>query len=262
MYGGQDLRYKRTITAAVLLLCLLFMAAALYRICNYRKQEQANSRLNDDLVDMAVIPTDGNDTPQENLSQRSENETVPIIVDFDVLCRGNQDIVGWLYCADSIINYPVVQGDDNDYYLHHLLDESENSSGTLFVDFRNAEDFSDWHTIIYGHNMRNDTMFGTLTEYSSQEYYDAHPVMYLLTPMQNYKIELVAGYVTSFNSEIYGIKNCIEERNTLLQTALDKSDFKSAADINDDDQLITLSTCSYEYENARYVLIGVLREIG
>ncbi len=255
------MKYKRTITAAILRLCLLFMAAALYRIYNYRKQEQANSRLNDDLVDMAVIPTDGNDTPQENLSQRSENEAAPIIVDFDVLCQENQDIVGWLYCADSIINYPVVQGDDNDYYLHHLLDGSENSSGTLFVDFRNAEDFSDWHTIFFGHNMRNDTMFGTLTEYASQEYYDAHPVMYLLTPMQNYKIELVAGYVTSFNSEIYGIKKSIEERNTLLQTALDKSDFNSAADINDDDQLITLSTCSYEYENARYVLIGVLREI-
>lgn len=261
------MKYKKKVKIVVLLLCLLVMAVSIYHICSYWQQEQASLCLIDDLMDKVEKPTDTqtateeSDMPKEAFPQETPKEVAPIVVDFEELWKENCDVVGWLYCPDTVINYPIVQGDDNDYYLRRLLDGSDNIAGTLFIDTRNTGDFSDWNTVVYGHNMHNGTMFGTLTEYNSQEYYNAHPVMYLLTPLQNYKIEIIAGYVTSFDSEIYDIKNTIKERDTIVQTALDKKGFTSEVVITDNDRIITLSTCSYEYENARYVLLGVLREI-
>lgn len=261
------MKYKKKVKMIVLLLCLLVMAVSIYHICSYWQQEQASLCLIDDLMDKVEKPTDTqaateeSDMPKEAFPQETPKEVAPIVVDFEELWKENGDVVGWLYCPDTVINYPIVQGDDNDYYLRRLLDGSDNIAGTLFIDTRNTGDFSDWNTVVYGHNMHNGTMFGTLTEYNSQEYYNAHPVMYLLTPLQNYKIEIIAGYVTSFDSEIYDIKNTIKERDTIVQTALDKTGFTSEVVITDNDRIITLSTCSYEYENARYVLLGVLREI-
>lgn len=129
------------------------------------------------------------------------------------------------------------------------------------MDYRNSADFSDRHTLIYGHNMKNDTMFGSLPEYQSQEYYEQHPVWYLLTPEQNYKVELIAAYVTPSDSAVYGFEKTQEERNALLETALKKSAFTTDISVSDEDRLITFSTCSYEYDGARFVLVGVLCEI-
>lgn len=84
-------------------------------------------------------------------------------------------MLAWLYCPDTVINYPVVQSDDNEYYLRRLMDGSSNTAGTLFADYRCSPDFSDPHTVIYGHNMKNDTMFGILPEYGAQEFYEPHP---------------------------------------------------------------------------------------
>lgn len=120
------------------------------------------------------VADEESDTPKEAFPQETPKEVAFIVVDFEELWKENGDVVGWLYCPDTVINYPVVQGDDNDYYLRRLLDGSNNIAGTLFIDARNKGDFSDWNTVVYGHNMRNDTMFGTLTEYASQEYYCSH----------------------------------------------------------------------------------------
>ena len=130
------------------------------------------------------------------------------------------------------------------------------------MDYRNAADCSDLHTIIYGHNMKNNTMFGSLPKYSKQEYYEEHSVLYLLTPKQNYKVKLIAGYVTPSDSKVYEFEKTKEERSGLLKTALDNSLFTSGTTVSDEDRRLTLSTCSYEYDNARFVLMGILKEIG
>ena len=89
------------------------------------------------------------------LEMLSVQETAPIIVDFEVLQTENKDIIAWLHCPDTKINYPVAQSEDNSYYLRRLLDGSWNTAGTIFMDYRNSADFSDRHTVIYGHNMKN-----------------------------------------------------------------------------------------------------------
>lgn len=115
-------------------------------------------------------------SPTRKTAIKPVSETAPIKVDFERLQEENKDIIAWLYCPDTEINYPVVQSKDNEYYLRRLLDGTWNIAGTLFMDYRNAADCSDLHTIIYGHNMKNNTMFGSLPKYSKQEYYEEHSV--------------------------------------------------------------------------------------
>ena len=97
-----------------------------------------------------------------------------------------KEIIGWIYSDGTPINYPIVQTTNNEYYLRRLIDGTYNQAGSIFMDYKNSSDFSDYNTIIYGHNMKNDSMFGTLTSYESQDYYNEHKEMYLYS--ENKKI--------------------------------------------------------------------------
>lgn len=241
---------------------------ATLNLVDYLRESNQSMNLNESLIGKAVAVNDPApqssdvDFPAEQESEANTEqlpmETAPIEVDFEALWETNEDVVGWIYCEDTPINFPVVQAEDNDHYLHRLIDGTRNSSGTLFADYRNADDFSDSNTIIYGHNMKNKGMFGTLSNYKQQSYYDEHPLMWLLTPDGNYKVELIAGYVTSSTSEIYSFGQAEEEVLALAEQSIEKSTFASDFQVLQGDRFVTLSTCSYEYDNARYVLIGRL----
>lgn len=192
----------------------------------------------------------------------SEEETATeqalISVDFPGLVKRNKDVVGWIYCPDTVIHYPVVQGVDNKKYLHTGLDGNNLTSGTIFVDYRNEAIGQDTNYIIYGHNMINKTMFGSLVNYKKQSYYDKHPVMYYLTPTADYRIELVAGCVVKTKEMIYQTQPDEAVFYEYLAKLQKKSTFRSGLTITQEDSVVTLSTCSYEFDNARYVVIGKL----
>lgn len=271
------------------LLIIIFLAVFLYcayQIAAYIKESIDNFRLVEDMKDIAVVLNeppietqngdDGlSDETQTGKQEAAEQETkqqdtekkatwpsvAPIKVDFELLRQTSQDIRAWLYCEDTMINYPVAQSDDNEYYLYKLLNGNYNRGGTLFMECTNQGDFSDWNTLIYGHNMKNNTMFGTLTDYNSQEYYEEHPIWYLMTPDGDYRIELIAGYVTDTSSEIYTIPQTMEEKDKLVESIMRRSTFATQAEISSKDRLITFSTCTYEYDDARYVLVGILKAL-
>ena len=188
-------------------------------------------------------------------------ESAPITVDFDSLIEQNGDVVGWLFCENTPINYPVLQSTDNNYYLRKMINKKYNIAGSIFMDYRSQSDMSSLNTIVYGHNMKNDTMFGTFTEYKKQSYYDEHPLLWFLTPEHNYKIELIAGYVTSSTSDVYKVFHIKDDLDNHIKASIKKSTFVSGVNIAEVDNIITLSTCSYEYSTARYVLIGNVKEI-
>lgn len=121
----------------------------------------------------------------------------PDKVDFEALWETGPDIIGWLNLPDTAVNYPVTQTDDNEYYLHHLYDGTYNKMGCLFADYENQADFSDRNTIIYGHNMRDGSIFATLNEYDEQSYFDEHPQMYLVTPDGGFICEIFTAFVAS-----------------------------------------------------------------
>lgn len=231
--------------------------------------------MNEELRDKAVTkvtpeqPKDAQNTSKEEREDSAgaaeetvPSETAPIQVDFEYLTGVNEDVAGWIYCEDTPINLPILQSEDNSYYLHRLVDGTYNIAGSLFLDFRNQFDFSDWNSIIYGHNMKNGSMLACLNEYKKQEYYEEHPVMYLLTPEKQYKVELVAGILGKSDGSFYDFPVPEERREEVIQGWLEASTFKTNVEILPEDRFVTLSTCTYEFRNARYVVIGVLREIG
>ena len=203
--------------------------------------------------------------PDDGKQKKKDWWATDVKVEFDKLKAENLDVIGWIRFdnQDELgINYPILYSGDNQKYLRTDLHGNSHIAGCIFLEGLNKSDFSDYYNIIYGHNMKNNTMFGSLPKYSKQEYYEEHSVLYLLTPKQNYKVKLIAGYVTPSDSKVYEFEKTKEERSGLLKTALDNSLFTSGTTVSDEDRLLTLSTCSYEYDNARFVLMGILKEIG
>lgn len=188
-----------------------------------------------------------------------EDDTIWPEVDFAVLREINPDIVAWIYIEGTKINYPIVQGGDNSYYLKHLFSGEWNGSGCIFLDFRNDASFADRHSIIYGHHMKNGTMFTGIDKYKKQEFFDEHPVALLITPDKNYKVDFFAGYVAAPQDDAWEIGFTEAEFEVWLQNAADRSCFTSEIAPNISDHILTLSTCSYEFDDARFVLAGVLR---
>lgn len=221
------------------------------------------------LENLAAQTVEENTLPSEEtvpaslpLQETEPMEFAPIQVDFEELRLYYPDVIAWLCCPGTSINYPVVQTDNNDYYVHRLPNGQESAGGSLFADCSNSWDFSDANTIIYGHDMHDGSMFGYLHNFDSQTYYEKHPVFYLLTPVYNYRMDIFCGAVVPSDSDLYRLKMNADE----LQSWLDRVNRASVIHPNtmidrNTEHFLTLSTCSYEYEDARFVVIGSLKQI-
>lgn len=189
--------------------------------------------------------------------ERTQSKSAPIRVDFKKLSGQYPQIAGWLYCEGTTINYPVMQGRDNSYYLHHTPGGSYQFSGSLFVSCNNTMPFTDDNTIIYGHNMKNGSMFGELANYrADRSYYRKHGVWYFLTPQKNYKLTILAGCMVETDSDVYrtdwgGEEELVRYLN-LLQS---RSEFQVEAP-EQISHLATLSTCTSRSEKSRFVLVA------
>ena len=164
-------------------------------------------------------------------------------------------MIGWIYCPDTPINYPVLQGEDNDTYLHRGLNGKYLYSGAIFVDSRNSADLTDVNTIIYGHNMLDDSMFSCLDKWAGQSWYEDHPVIWLLTPERDFRIELFSGHKTDPRSDCYNV--VITDRQSYVTAEKSQSDFKTDSP-TPEGNLVLLSTCADAAGRTRYVLHGVL----
>lgn len=189
-------------------------------------------------------------------------ETVPFVVDFQTLMADCPDTVGWLYAPDGSVNLPLVQGDDNNFYLDHLPTGEYSFGGSLFMDYLNSADFSDEVTYIYGHNMKNGTMLQPILDYRSQDYYNKNPFMYVMTPQRNYKLEIFAGVLTGAESDVYEFQfDTPEAKQSFIDDLVSRSTFTPWRVPTAEERILCLSTCAYDYENARYVVFGALAPV-
>lgn len=234
-----------------LILSLAMILYSTIKIGEYFDEKKQSDSVVNELIDDDVVFNSNNNNPV----------CTPRKIDFKKLRKKNKDIIAWIYCEGTPINYPIVQGSNNEVYLHQLTNGSYNENGALFLDSKCKSDFSDLNSIIYGHNMHSNAMFGSLDRYKHQKYYDKHPDIWLLTPNGNYVIELFAGFVTSDDSISYNQTYSEDDFNSYIKSSIEKSTFNSEVDTDSIDKIITLSTCSYEYENARYVVLGKLKKI-
>ncbi len=184
-------------------------------------------------------------------------------IDHAALEEINGDYQLWLYAPGTVIDYPVVQCGSNSYYLDRLFNRRENPAGTLFIDSRNLPDFADPNTLIYGHHMRDGSMFMSLTNYDEPGYYEAHPYLTAIFAGEIWLIEALAGYVTDGRDDCYTITLSDEDdMRKFVSAAAEKSCFTAPVDVNcATDRLVTLSTCAYNFDNARCVLIGRLTRL-
>ena len=193
-------------------------------------------------------------------------ETPPVVVDFEVLREEGRNVLGWLYSEDTTINYPVVYYSNNKYYLTHDYTGSRSKGGALFFDCRLSKQLVEQNLIVYGHHMKDRSMFGSLLQYQKQSYYNEHPTMYLLTQEKNYRIDLFAAEFTNSEQEHFPVWfESEQKRQSFVQMAMTNSGFTpNDTAYRADHQIISLVTCAYSdyIEDAKFQVHGWLTEIG
>jgi len=176
-------------------------------------------------------------------------------IDFDALRKINPDIIGWLYYEDTIIDYPVVQGENNEMYLSMLFDRTWGGCGTLFADCITEAPFRQFNTIVYGHHMKDGTMFACLKELRDPEYCAKHPKLELTTPEGKFDLEIWAFLNEPADSTIYTTNFVLEEdKQAYLALTESLADYVTDVKVSTEDRLVMLSTCAYEFEDARYII--------
>lgn len=200
--------------------------------------------------------------PLEDIPEVTNTELSEYLqVDFDGLQVVNADVIGWLHIPALSVSYPVVQGNDNSYYLHHLFTGEYNSSGSIFADCHNRPDFSDQNTIIYGHNMKNGSMFGTLSSYQNRALWESSPYFYLYVPGKVLKYQIFSCYAGYVGSEAYTYAFPYEaDFLNFLEQIKNYAGYDTGVVAEDTDKVVTLSTCVSSRRDYRYIVHGKLIE--
>ncbi len=183
-------------------------------------------------------------------------------LNLDALQVFNEDVFGWIRIPGTELNYPLVQGEDNDYYLRKTWKGNYSIMGCIFLDYRNGQDFSDFNTIIYGHRMLNNTMFGELKNFKEKKYQEEHPFVYLKDEDTIYKYEIFAAYEAKVSEILYkpGLTE-EEEKQQLLDTAEKLTVWDTGIEPDTDDRILTLVTCTGMGFHSRWILQAVQVEV-
>ena len=181
------------------------------------------------------------------------------------LKKENSDIVGWLEIENTSINYPVLQGTDNEYYMTHNYKKEKSKNGSIFLNYKYDWDIASNNLLIYGHNLNNGTMFQELLKYSDKSFYINHPIIRFTTDEEDAEFEIISVFKSRvyYNTEqnvfryyFFINPNSEEEYNNFVQNAKNFSMYNIDSTATYGDQLITLSTCAYHVKDGRFVVIG------
>ncbi|WP_416149960.1 class B sortase [Salipaludibacillus sp. HK11] len=176
---------------------------------------------------------------------------------FEELLQINQDIVGWITIDNTNVDYPVLQAKDNDYYLFRNYKKEETRAGSLFMDFRNDSSEIPRNTIVYGHNMRDGSMFGQLDKFLDEEFFLANQTFYYDTLYEKYDVEIISVYLST--TDFYYIETDFDTDDDylhFLQEIQQKSQFDTERNLTAEDNILTLSTCdsTLDSEEGRLVV--------
>lgn len=243
--GKQKSSLLSTIVLIAAICVFCFSAFQLYKIfSSYKKGDDAYEKIQDVAI------------KQEKTADGEEKFTV----DFDKLREINPDVVAWIRFEEpSVINYPVVHSKDNKEYLTRLFGEGKNTYGTLFVDKDNAGDFTDRNTFIYGHRMKSGSMFGKLEKYEDEAFYKEHPYFYIYTPDgKESKYQIFSAGVVKDTSESYTkVFQSDEEFEKYIELIRAESNYQTDAEVTAQSQIVSLSTCTVDSNEDRFLVHAV-----
>ena len=256
-----------TILALLIILSIIYIANNLLS----KKQAIQESQLLDKIeIDENQVKEanetteEANITTQENIEETINQQTERILK-VQKLQEENSDIVGWLEIEGTSINYPVLQGTDNEYYMTHNYKKQKSKNGSIFL----TKDY-DWsipssNLLIYGHNLNNGTMFQELLKYAKEKFYKEHPIIRFTTNKEDAEYEIISAFKSRvyykteknvFRYYFFVNANSEAEYNEFVQNAKKASLYDIDKTAKFGDQLITLSTCSYHIEDGRFAVVG------
>lgn len=251
-------KWKYLVVFTVAIGTFLFAAGKLRQIyLEYQKGADTYEELRQYVEEPEKKP----DQSKNNESAGSEPEDSYLQIDFEGLRAIYPDIIAWIDIPGAEISYPVLQGKDNHYYLTHLPSGEYGISGSVFMDYLNQSDFSDWNTIIYGHNMKDGSMFANLGKYSEETTYLGNPYFYIYTPEVIRIYHIFSCYSGKTESEAYTYRfSNIDGFLTFLTTIQEKALYKTMVPLMEDSRVVTLSTCVNTSRNHRFIVHGVLNK--
>ena len=273
---------KRKIRMALIVVLALVFAGSLigliYRAVEYRKGEETYAEAESlvDLPDLSELPSPTLDPePSQSLpvqeEEQPQEETVVYVdpyadalrdMDFTALREVNPDVLGWILIPGTVVSYPLLQGDDNDYYLNHTWKGWRNVVGSIFLEWTNSADLSDFNTIVYGHRMKNGSMFASLKYYSSQSYWKQYPCVYITDDNGSHKYEIFAAYEVSTEGLTYRVGfSSDQDKQEFIDYCLAQSVISTGITPTVYDRILTLSTCTGDGHATRWVVQAVLKGV-
>ena len=258
---------KRVTNATLFIIIICCLSIICYKFYNYFIDEKLNNEiqsyaptisdvyLSEDSSQSSSNEVGGNNNPNE-----AEGDNKTINENQEELKSINNNYEMWIEIPNTKINYPIVQGKDNEYYLKHNFKNESNMSGTIFVDCNNNID-EDKNIIIYGHNMRNGTMFNNITKFKEESFFNNNNnTINIIRNNILYQYEIFSIYVEDESKVSLEIE--FTDNDAFVNYALNeasKSMYNKNIIITEEDKIITLVTCSYEYTGARTILVGKLK---
>lgn len=270
-------KFRKALAALLAVICALCLGRTALQLVQYRQGDETYAQAEElaglpNLSDLPVVDfTGGSGSVSSSASTDGAGEApeeVPVWqdpyaqalkdMDFSALRQQNPDVLGWILIPGTRVSYPVVQGTDNSYYLDHTWRGGKNSVGAIFMECRNSSDLSDFNTIIYGHRMNNRSMFGTLSQYKSRSYWQAHPYVYLTDDSGTHRYEIFAAGEVSVDSDVYrlGLRSD-SSRQSFLDSCLALSALNTGVTPHTYDKVLTLSTCTGNGHATRWVVQAV-----
>ena len=249
------------VLVVILMLGVLIAGGKLASILlNYQRDRSAYDKLADAAIS-GLAEAEATPNPDEIIDSSQAASLAPFEIDWDYLKGVNSDVVGWLYSPNGAINYPVMQTTDNVFYLRRGFNKEDNTSGSLYANPVSTIGVIHSNYIVYGHNMKDGSMFASIEKYVDQNYYNEYPYMYFLTPGGNYRVDLIAAHIVESTLNNYPEYFQSDwDYQTYLNQITSSSYFGTSASVSGEYQLFTMSTCDYSgsFNDPRFLLHGLL----
>ncbi len=177
---------------------------------------------------------------------------------FNKLKGENEDYVGYIFIENTNISYPIMQSTNNAYYLDRTFEETYNASGSIFLDYQHDSNFNDTNTTLYGHNMKDGSMFHDIVDFRDKDFFEENRYIKIYLEEEIYTYEIFSVALYEATDSYYKGAYSDRELDSLLNLIENKSLHYKDLNLNEADKILTLSTCEYDFEDARLALHGKL----